>query len=162
MIGGNLSVTGSIGNTSEGPLGNHPGRVKISSSLQGHTQYSTGVTHDSPVGGTPGNNQVYSIDLRTGNFFYIQLLDSPDCRLQITSSNEGQISYLLVEQNEVGIGQFSSFGDNIHMAQSGSALQPTTEVQAKDIYKIITFNSGSTPFIAYLSKETTDAIPGLT
>ena len=23
MIGGNLSVTGSIGNTSEGPLGNH-------------------------------------------------------------------------------------------------------------------------------------------
>lgn len=162
MIGGNLSVTGSIGNTSEGPLGNYPGRVKVSSSLQGHTQYSTGVTHASPVGGTPGNNQVYSIDLRTGNFFYIQLLDSPDCRLQITSSNEGQVSYLLVEQNEVGIGQFSSFGDNIHMAQSGSILQPTQEVQAKDIYKIITFNSGSTPFIAYLSKETTDAIPGLT
>ena len=144
MIGGNLSVTGSIGNTSEGPLGNYPGRVKVSSSLQGHTQYSTGVVHGSKV--------VFEIDLKSGNYFHIKLDDGFDNVLQITSSNEGQVTYLLVEQNDSAAMSFDAFDSNIHTA-SGEFLQPTQTPKAKDIYKIITFNSGSLPFIAYLTKE---------
>jgi len=144
MIGGNLSVTGSIGNTSEGPLGNYPGRVKVSSSLQGHTQYSTGVVH--------GSKNVFEIDLKSGNYFHIKLDDGFDNVLQITSSNEGQVTYLLVEQNDSAAMSFDAFDSNIHTA-SGEFLQPTQTPKAKDIYKIITFNSGSLPFIAYLTKE---------
>ena len=144
MIGGNLSVTGSLGNTSEGPLGNYPGRVKVSSSLQGHTQYSTGVVHD--------GKDVFEIDLRTGNYFHIKLNDGGGNVLQITSSNEGQVAYLLVEQNDFTQVTFDAFDSNIHTA-SGEFLQPTQTAKAKDIYKIITFNSGSLPFIAYLTKE---------
>ena len=150
MIGGNLSVTGSLGNTSEGPLGNYPGRVKVSSSLQGHTQYSTGTVH--------GSNTVFEIDLRKGNYFHIKLANSSNNKLQITSSNEGQTAFMLVEQNNVGVGSFTSLDSNIHISQ-GFSMQVSQVLSAKDIYKIVTFNSGSTPFVAYLSKEMANVGP---
>ena len=94
MLGGNLSVTGSIGNTSVGPLGNYPGRVKVSSSLQGHTQYITGDLDPTT------NQRVYAVDLRKGNYFHVKLCEPADGtnKLVITSSNEGQVSYILTEQ----------------------------------------------------------------
>ena len=150
MIGGNLSVTGSLGNSSEGPLGNYPGRVKVSGSLQGHTQYSTGTVH--------GSNTVFEIDLRKGNYFHIKLANSVNNKLQITSSNEGQTAFLLVEQNNAGLGSFTTLDSNIHYSQ-GFSMQVSQTLSAKDIYKIVTFNSGSTPFVAYLSKEMANAGP---
>ena len=44
--------------------------------------------------------------------------------LQITSSNEGQVAYLLVEQNDFTQVTFDAFDSNIHTA-SGEFLQST-------------------------------------
>ena len=152
MLGGNLSVTGSIGNTSVGPLGNYPGRVKVSSSLQGHTQYITGDLDPTT------NQRVYAVDLRKGNYFHVKLCEPADGtnKLVITSSNEGQVSYILTEQSAANP-QSMEPGESNMLFDNGNALGVTQTIHAKDLFKVITFNSGSTPFMCFITKEISNA-----
>ena len=155
MIGGNLSVTGSIGYPTAGALGNYPGRVKLSGSLNQHSVLLNG----SPDG--VANTRTYVVDLREGSFFTCKLDGAGGMThiLEITSSNEGQTAYILMENDASGVPvTFQNFHSSV-FTPSGSMLQPSVGAGKKDLFKVVTFNSGSLPFVVFLNREMGDLGP---
>ena len=154
-VHGNFSVTGSIGHTDAGVGDNYPGRVKLSGSLNQHSVLING----SPDGLT--NTRTYVVDLREGSFFTCKLDNGGGMThiLQITSSNEGQTAYILMENDSSGVPvTFQNFHSSV-FTPSGSMLQPSVGAGKKDLFKVVTFNSGSLPFVVFLNREMGDLGP---
>ena len=65
--------------------------------------------------------------------------------------------YILMENDASGVPvTFQNFSFICFFTPSGSMLQPSVGAGKKDLFKVVTFNSGSLPFVVFLNREMGD------